>query len=225
MTTLRQIIIDSLRESGVVAVGDTPDGDVHTEALSRLQKLIKSLYGNELGEPLASLDYEDILDYEAAPENSRIIFDLDSAVTVDLPENPRDGARFGVIDVGGTFATYNLTLDGNGRHIESAATQVLNTNSLNRAWLYRADLGNWARVTDLTASDESPFPEEFDDYLVLLLAMRLNPRYGAETKGETIEAFNRARRQFRARYRQNSEQNSEEALLRLSGNRQPFFYE
>lgn len=218
MTTLRQIIIDALREANVVAVGETPDADVHAEALRRLQNIIRSLFGNELGEQLRTLDDEDLEGAEHLPVNARIVFNLGAAKTWDMYDNPRDGARFAVIDNGGNFATYNLTLNGNNRQIELADSVTLNTDAVNREWFYRADLGNWARVTDLTANDESPLPSEFDDYLITLLAYRLNPRYGAESSPTLVDTLTRMKRQFRARYRQEHEQDSEDALLLLPSN-------
>jgi hypothetical protein len=140
-----------------------------------------------------------------------------------LTPSPEDGCRFAVIDRAGNFETYPITIHGNGRNIEEASSVSLATNNLTREWFYRADLGNWVRVTDLTVNDESPFPEEFDDLLVIMLAFRLNPRYGAETRGETAEALNRARRQFRARYRQKTEVDVEDALIRGLSNHRYWF--
>lgn len=231
MTTLRQIITDSLRESGIISLGDEPEADSFQEGLRRLQVLIKSLVGHELGEPLKTLNYgrynieepnaisrdvSSVINSSYVPANTRLIFNISAATTIDLPPNPKDGARIAVIDNAGNFGTYNVTLDGNGRKIEDSATVTLNTNGLTREWFYRADTGNWVRVQDLVAESESPFPQEFDDYLTILLAIRLNPRYNAETKPETLEMLNRAKRQFRARYKQETEMEVEEALLRLS---------
>lgn len=219
MTTLRQIIIDAMRESGTIAVGMTPDGEEHVEALRRLQTIISNLFGHELGEPLQSVNHEDIRDYDEVPVNLRLVFNNEGGQTILLKKNPRDGARLGVIDNAGNFATYNTVVKGNGRKIELADLITLNTNLVNREWFYRADLGNWARVTDLTASSENPFPKEFDDFLVTLLALRLNPRYGIETKQETVDVVRRMRSQFRARYRQVREEPVDEALTRLTSNR------
>lgn len=231
MTTIRQIITDTFREAGILATGEEPDADQLDEALRRLNTLYKSLFGAELGEPLLPVNYGTqgltnsfALDEDQAseinstyvPSNSRLIFNIGSAVTLYLPPKPMDGARFGVIDNSGNLATYNVTVDANGRKIESASTLTLNTNSLNREWFYRADLAEWKRVADLLVGDESPLPAEFDDFLVTLLAFRLNPRYGAETDQNMIEILKRMRRLFRARYRQVTEMPSEAALYRLT---------
>jgi hypothetical protein len=231
MTTIRQIIIDAFRETGILGVDEEPDADQFAEGLRRINVLYDSLFGSELGEPLITRNYgkagltnvygqaEDIsLEVTSVylPTNTRLILNLDNSATVYLDPNPRDGARIGVIDSKDNLATYNVVLNGNGRNVESTSSITLATNSLNRTWFYREDLGNWVRVSDLVAGDSSPFPNEFDDLLTTMLAFRLNPRYGAETSTEMIEVLKRMRKMFRARYRQIREEGSEPGLYRLS---------
>lgn len=232
MTTLRQIIIDGLRESGIIGVGTTPDADEHDEGLRRLNNIIKSLFGTELGEPYADVNYgvnglvnsyskglDRASDIDSAyiPKNVRLIFNNGAAKTLYLHPAPQDGSRLAIRDNGSNLATFNVTLNANGRQIESANSVVLSTSDLTREWFYRADLGDWVRVTDLTANDQSPLPEEFDDLLMTLLALRLNGRYGADTGTDMMEILKRIRGIFRARYRQTSEQPSEPGLYRLTG--------
>lgn len=238
MTTIRQIVTDAFREANLVEVGGSVDADVFDEGVRRLQNLYRSLFGFELGEELSTINYGENgltntyakeldasseIDSTFVPSNVRMIFNIAAAETLYLDPSPRDGARFAVIDNGNNLATYNITLNGNGRQIELANSVTLATNSLNREWFYRADLGNWARVTDLDADAQSPLPSEFDDFLSTLLAFRLNPRYGAENSAEMIEVLKRMRKQFRARYRQTNEQPSEAGLLYLSSNRRGYY--
>lgn len=232
MTTIRQIIIDAYGESNIVALDDEPTAEQYDFGLRRLNTLIQSLFGNELGEPLIPVNYgtsglansygiaQDQTSYitsKYVPFNSRLILNLNTASTVYLNPKPKDGERFGVIDNAGNLGTYNLTVDANGRHIETTNSVTLNTNSLNREWFYRGDLNNWVRVADLISSDPSPLPSEFDDLLVTLLAFRINPRFGAETGTNLTEVLKRARKQFRARYSQIHEVSSELGLYRLTG--------
>lgn len=233
MTTNRDIINDAYREAGITGLGETPDADMLAEALRRLNTLYKSLFGNELGDPLTSVNYgqqgltnnfaknEDRsseINSTFVPSNSRIVLNIGAATTLFLPPNPRDGARFGVIDNAGNLATYNLTVDANGRKIESVNPIVLNTNSVNREWFYRADLGNWTRVIDIVVDDPAPLPIEFDDLLTTLLAIRVNPRHGATTADEMVQVMKRIGKLFKARYRQVSKQSSEPGLYRLTSN-------
>lgn len=227
MTTIRQIIIDAFRESGIIEVGTVPEAEEYSEAFDRLEVIVKSLVGNELGDKLTAINFGDyLLDSEYAklldessainavfiPANCRLIFNNGEEVELDLPPNPSDGNRVAVVDNADNFATYNVILKGNGRKIESAADITLSTDGLTREWFYRADTGNWVRLTDLESDDESPFPQEFDDLLILLLAMRINPRFGASTAAETVEAVRRSKVQFRSRYRQVVEQDVEDGL-------------
>ena len=234
MATVRDLIVDAYQENGILGAEEEPDADQLDVGLRRLNNLYKSLFSNELGEPLLPVNYGvqgidnvfGIIEDQSAdivstfiPVNSRLIFNLGAAATLYLDPNPRDGARFGVIDNGGNLATYNVTIKPNGRRIETASTLTLNTNSLNREWFYRGDLGNWVRVIDLALDDTSPLPAEFDDMLITLLNVRLNPRHGAKTSEEMVEVLKRMRRQFRARYHQVKEQSSELGLYRLSSNK------
>jgi hypothetical protein len=239
MTTIRQIIIDALREGGILAVGASPDNDEYAEALRRIQPVIKSLIGNELGEELRDISYgtsgltnpygiaadmSNQIQSLYVPNNTRLIFNNSATQTLFLTPNPRDGSRFGVVDNASNLATYPVTINANGRRIETATTLNLATNGMTREWFYRADTGNWARVTDLVGEDPSPFPSEFDDFLVISLAIRLNPRYGVATSPESIDVLRKVRSQFRARYHQTHQESSEEGLYRLTLNSYPGDY-
>lgn len=230
MTTIRQIIIDAYREGGLVQAGLTPEADEFDEGLRKLQTIILSLYGNELGVPLTSVsygnfgvtnaygkeeDYSSTINSTYIPNNVRLMVNTDGVQTLFLPPNPQDGARVAIVDNTGNFATYNMTINGNGRKVEGAGTVVLNTDSVKRQWFYRGDLGEWVLVDELTANSQSPFPQEFDDYLITRLAMRMNPRYQAQSAPETLAAMRQAKNQFTSRYSQRTEIGVEDALLRL----------
>lgn len=230
MGTIRQIVTDAYREAGIIGIEETLDVDKFTEGLRRFNVLFDSLFDNELGEPLINLnygqegltntyaknqDYASYIDNTYVPNNSRLYLNIGEAATLYLDPNPRDGARFAVVDNGGNLATYNITVNGNGRKIESASTVTLSTNGLTREWFYRGDTGNWVKVTDFIDGDSSPFPSEFDDFLTMMLAVRLNPRHGATTSTEMVEALKRSRKAFRSRYRQTQKMDSELGLYRL----------
>jgi hypothetical protein len=57
MTTIRQLITDALRESGILEVGVAPDAEETEEALRHMHRLLRSLFGNELGERLKSVNF------------------------------------------------------------------------------------------------------------------------------------------------------------------------
>lgn len=231
MTTARDIITDALRESGILALGETPSADSLAEGLTRLNVLVKGTFGYDFGEPLTVLNIgEEGIDTPEGlatvasegnstspiPVNSLLHANLTSGATVYLEPAPYDGARLSVVDLSGNFSTNPLVLDGNGKKINGASSVTLSTDSTNVSYFYRADKGEWVLFAPLTASDEFPFPTEFDDYFVTSLALRLNPRYGAETTQETLTALTRTRSMFRARYNQIIEKASELALQRIS---------
>lgn len=227
MTTIRQIIIDAFREGGLVQVGLTPEADEFDEALRKLKTIVRSLYGYEMGAPLVSVNYGDraATSYYSGnfyqsenfymPPNLRLMFNSAETATVYLSPNPRDGARIGIVDVGGSFEEYPVTVHANGKVIGESGTVALEEAGTNREWFYRADLGHWVEVTNLEPNSESPFPEEFDDLLITMLAMRLNPRYQETTAPETVQAYRRSRSQFRARYHQPKPMGLDLALTRM----------
>jgi len=230
MGTINQIVTDAYREAGIIGIEEVLDADKLTEGLRRLNVLFKGLFAAELGEPLTSVNYGSLnlnntyaqdqdasseIDSAYVPSNTRLLLNLSAPATVYLNPNPRDGARFGVVDAAGNLASFNLTVHGNGRKIESATSVALNTNSLTGTWFYRADTGNWVKTTDFVNGDSSPLPDEFDDLLVMYLAIRINPRHGATSSEEMVEALRRLRKIFKARYAQSSEQDSEIGLHRL----------
>lgn len=95
-----------------------------------------------------------------------------------------------------------LTLDGNGRTIGGAPQQQYYAPVPNMQWLYRADLGDWVPVQDMGLNDQCPFPEEFDDFFICALSMRLAPRYQKITAAETQKCAVDTLKRLKARYRQ-----------------------
>lgn len=233
MTTARDIIIDALREGGILALGETPEADASSEGLKRLNVIIRSLIGFEIGENLVpvafgtngvttpegiAIDQRDRILSSYLPSNTVLYVNQSSANTINLDPSPQDGARVSVIDSSGNFASNNFIIDANGRKIEGATSVTLNTNGAAVEWFYRADTGNWFKVTSLTENDTIPFPTEFEDLLSTMLAFRLNPRYGQESPGEMLASMARAKTMFKARYTQTTEMPAELALQRLKSN-------
>lgn len=205
MTLVSDIIKYAYRESNLIALASAVTSNQSSEALALLNSLVLSTVGNEAGDDYVDLvvggsyDQSDLIG-DWIPDNTRLLLNLTGTKRYYLDPYPFDGQRFAVVDVDTNLATYNITIDGNGRNVENAATLVLNTNGLNRQWMYRRDTGNWVKITSLTTGDQLPFPSEFDDYFITMLALRLNPRYGQELQGASLEALRRSRRQLRAKY-------------------------
>ena len=230
MTITQQIITDAYRASNLIGVGESPDLAQQDEALRYLNRIVKSALGNEVGDILNSFPigrkdisrpagypwWNDTPDNDwFVPKNTRLMCNLDNPVEVFLHPDPDDGSRLGAIDVPGNFSTNPLTIHGNGRLIEGATSVVLNVDETDKEWFYRADLGSWMLYSPLGIADDFPFPEEFDDFFVILLAVRLNPSYNTSIDAQGKEIFERSSRQFKARYTQNIQVRSELGLIRM----------
>lgn len=214
MTLVASIIQQSLRETNIIPNNANPNPNEALEAVARLQTLVLSVLGNEAGYVLEDwnvVSATNILKPSSFVQNptgftvaaqSRLICNLAAATTLLLDPQPQDGQRFSVVDAALNFATNNLTLNGNGRLIEGAPTAVLATDGFASQWIYRADLATWVVVDPLVEGSEMPFPEDFDDYFIIMLAMRLNPRYGRTLTQESQARLMQQRNQMILRYNQ-----------------------
>ncbi len=233
MTTIRQLVTDAYRESGIIQSGTVADTEQLDEGFRKLQSLISNLYGNEMGSPFEPVSYGKngltnayALEEDRKPflqdtyvhPNFRLYCNLTEDTTVFLAPNPVDGTRFAVADMSKNFATNNLVVNANGRLIDGEPSITLDTDGLSVQWFFRADIGTWQKVSPLTLDDQSPFPAEFDDMLTTKLAMRLNPRFLVQTAPEIAMEFKEANNKFKARYRAVQEVTSELSLRRLSQN-------
>lgn len=217
MTLVSDIIVQAFRENNILPLGKTPTDAQNTEALILYNANLNSFYGTDVGEhlqdwplgdfgldpenPLTS--YYPLFDYRCVQGpriNSRLIATNPQAMSVDFPSRAQDGARMAIIDPYGRLASAPVTLNGNGRTIEGAPTQLINTDSQRTVWMYRADRGDWMKISQLTLADENPFPLEFDQLIWCRLALRLNPRFGRAMDDQTREVLSVLSRDFKARY-------------------------
>lgn len=216
MTLVSSIIQDAFRESNIIPLAVAPTTNQGTEALRLYNAILDSLFGSDVGEnlqdyplgnfgrDLSAADYIPIVStdrgFNQPPINMRLIAVNDAAISIDFSAMPQDGSRYGILDPYGRLAAFPVTLNGNGRTIAGNPTFVANTNGLVREWVYRADLGTWMQSTGVLATNENPFPKDFDDMFVILLALRLNPRYGRSLSDMSQSIFRAARAKFLARY-------------------------
>lgn len=229
MTTLTTIVNNAFRESGITPVGVAPDTAEFNEALGLLCNLISALYTDDIGTTLTPYNVgnngviypttSDKTVFTLIPQNAMLACNLTSPLTLYFDPIPHDGALVTFFDASNNFATNNLTIMGNGRRIaNSTSPLVLNTNGANVTYMYNAGVG-WTAVTTLSAgTDNSPFASKYDDMLSILLALRINPRYGAEMDPQTSAYFKKLQKQFKAQYRHKEEVTSEDGLIALSSN-------
>jgi len=231
MTSVFQIIVDAYRQSNVLAIGVDPTDDQIDEALRYLNRVVKSVFGNEAGENLSAFPigkknitrpsgypwWNTIPDNDwFVPKNTRVMLNLDQSVNLYLHPAPNDGSRFAAIDVSKTLTTNPVTVYGNGNTIDGNDSIILNTDGFDAEWFYREDLANWAKYFPLVVTDTFPFPEEFDFFFIIQLAITLNPAYGVELDPQTQITYARSKSQIRSRYHQNIPTRSELALIRPS---------
>jgi len=230
MTTVSHIIYDAFRQSNLLALGASLSPAQQEEALRYLSRVVDSVLGNEAGEPLEAFPignkdierpsgdpwWNDVPDNEwFVPKNYRLMCNIQSRpLDIFLHPDPDDGSRFAMIDVAKTFGTYPVTVHGNGRLFEGQEKITFNEDGYNGEWFYRADLGNWQKVHPITLEDTFPFPPEFDEFFITMLAMRINPAYGASIDDQSAEVLRRSKSQLKARYKQIIPTRSELALIR-----------
>lgn len=234
MATLRKIVTDSYRESGIIQKGSQPDADQMQEGFEKLLMIIENVFGEEVGSLFQDINYGDdgltnsysldsdrqvFIDNSYARPSYRLLVNKTSPAEIFLDPSPYDGARFAVIDIGQNFAVAPITINADARRIEGAQDIVLDAAGTNASWFYRGDLGEWVKVSPLTLDSNSPFPSQFDDYFIIKLATRLHPRYLVQTAQESMMHYRELQRKFRSRYSTSQEMNSETALYRLRGHR------
>jgi hypothetical protein len=239
LTLISTIIRDAYREGNLIAKTAEPTTADYEEGLHLLNQNIASVYGIEVGEeyrpiligrnnisrPSGYPWYETVPDSTDwyVPANVRLVLNLQEPCTVYLDPNPRDGARFAVLDKSNNLSTYNLTVNGNGRTISGATSVVVSTNGAAREYTYRGDTGDWALVSPLELDDDFPFPTAFEAYFSIGLTIRLDPRYEIGISPSSAAVFSKGEKNFKARYRQSEEQSSEDAYLFTPGVRRRYY--
>jgi len=235
MTSTTDIILDAYRESNIISINAAPSTVQQAEAMRRLSSLVTSVYGNDVGENFQDwmVGYEGqrypnyswtALRWQYPIPQSRILFNDIISQTIYFPNRPYDRARMQFIDVQGVCGTYPVTLDGNGRLIEGVDSVVMNTDGVNKTWIYDAPNANWFLTDTLALGDEMPFPSDFDDYFIISLAGRLNPRYGRSLNDQSIARLAEMKDQLASTYRQKRAMPAQQGVLRLSDPNQQYFY-
>lgn len=215
MTLISSIINDAFRESNIIPINTPPNDVQNTEALRLYNAILSGLFGTDVGEtlrdwPLGNLGRDPELPCEefgpnshwlkTPPINTRLVATNESPFTVDLTVRPQDGSRYAIIDPFGQLATNPITLNGNGRVIDGAPTFIANENGFSNEWMYRADQGSWISITNKVLTDQNPFPQKYDEMFIILLAIRLNPRYGRDLTDLSKSILNANRTAFIAQY-------------------------
>lgn len=212
MTQCADILESAFYEAGLTTELQSATPTQTTKAMDTMTSIIKFLYGASAGEylnawPLGNVGRAPQYQYlpplqviQRVPLNAQLVATNENAITVDLPMGPSDGARFSIIDPFNNLVAAPVTVNGNGRTINGAPTITFNVNGYSAIFFYRDDLANWVRVTPLLITDEMPFPEEYDQMFIIMMAMRLNPVYGRNLSSTQTMFLKEFRQQFTARY-------------------------
>jgi hypothetical protein len=195
----------ALRKLRVIGQGETPTSADLTACLDTLNKLISEMVGFGGSHPIRSVTID--ASYEVSPRDPaiRLLCRHGSPITITLPSTDNmqlyDGMRVGIVDVSNNCATNNITIARNDWLLEGATSNItLNTNGANRLLMFRADLGDWKRATDLAADDDLPFPTDLDLSVALMLAQRMEGECGQQLRGADIGAAKAARLKMSAKY-------------------------
>lgn len=190
MATLTDLAARALGELSLVVAGETPATEDAATALSVVLDLMTLL--PEVG---AGRDMQDREVTEAciAGEDQRVLCQV-GGITVTTPYDPRDGARFAVLPIAGgtiTVTPYRRTIEGGSVSLSVTTATV---------WYYRADQGDWVKVTALESDDDSPYPPWCDLPIVHLAAEELAAQYERPLPPALIIKIEASRSKLRGRF-------------------------
>jgi len=214
MALASEIINLAYREANFRTVDSEPTPTEFSEGLTLLKPLVSNLPGMVTGirlrpwfvptpqktgavaaqYPALSSETSPPLNIKYPPSNSRLMLRDPDDIAIFFQYQPQAGAVMEYVDTGHAGI---VTLDGNGSFfgltgsteavvIDPAAGGGRNPP---RRWHYRADYGAWQELRPLTLTSLLPYPEEFDDYFISALAIRLSPRFGSEPRQITLMRF------------------------------------
>ena len=232
MTSVVSIISSALRETNLTPLGVAPSAAQQAEAFQLLSNIVSGILGSKAGDNLSPLPLgqEGIDSPSGYPwwsntlpanayvrSNTRLMLNLTGEGHVYFDPAPHDGARMGVVDCSDNLDLNPLTIYGNGRKIDADFDITLNIPGTIKEWVYREDIGTWVSVIPLDINGQMPWPSEFDDMFIILLALRLNPRYGQVIHPASMETLKDVQKNFSARYSQwTTQMPSEDGLLYLT---------
>lgn len=205
MATARETIKKGLRKLRVIGQGESPDSATLTDCLDALNKLLVEIVGFGGSHVLQARTID--TSYELSPRDPavRLLCRHSSPITITLPSvdtmEVYDGMRVGVVDVSNNASTNNITIARNSWLLEGATADLtLSTNNINRVWMFRGDLGDWKRATDLAVDDSLPFPTDLDESMALIFANRVGGEFGQALRPSDLALARAALRHLSAKY-------------------------
>ncbi|MGH7022121.1 MAG: hypothetical protein ACREEB_00870 [Caulobacteraceae bacterium] len=183
---VRDVIERAMRLLGALASGDAPTAEEMTDAMTAFNTLKASWFGTLIGGRITEQAVAGVI--AQAENGGEYVIPGGAAFTLTAPAKPKSGARFGVVDGGLDFATFNCTVNPNGRLIDGAAANlVLSANGVGGRWWYRGDAGNWVAEAAWTdPSNAVEFPDAIIAYMPYMLAMVLAAEFNTELRQDVI---------------------------------------
>lgn len=198
MTTISALIQSAYREGNLLAAGASPTANELTEAVAEYNSLVTNLLTFQRSNNLMDVIANAGATYPMTVSKHTRIVQQGGTGTINFPAVPDDGARMGLIQ--GSTSGGTLTLSGNGYTINGTATSVFAAPSAATEWFYRGDVGDWKVVKTFASSDDSIFPQVFDDMIQAYIFMRLASRYNKQISPSTQAVYDRGLEQFTSRY-------------------------
>jgi len=197
--TARDIIRHGLWAVRRVPFGQEPDAAVASYALSQLNDVLDHIAAFGAGRQAVNVRLLTSTEVPRQVTAARVL--ASGGISLTLPEEPHDGARLSVVDAQNDFATNPMTLKPNGLLIEGGTADLtLNTQGLKRSWMFRSDLADWVRVSDLTLDSAMPYPEEFNATFKLWVGERVGNSFGLRLGPDDQRMLEDGRAQLRTRY-------------------------
>lgn len=205
--TINDIIHRALRMLTGLGPTRTISAPQASQGLIAFQDMILTMPGISVGgswsEVIISADY-------VAGEDQRIIKTLGTE-TVTLPNLIYTDTGLGV-PTADVYSSCEMRGPADGTRVQV----VDRTTGLSEFHIWRADRAHWVTIQDLILSDESPFGAQMDAFLPAMLAVELQPEYGAELQPATIAKAEQGRAAIAMRYRRRVKTGVDPVLLRLT---------
>lgn len=203
MATATETIRLALRKLRALDVNGNPLSGQQTNALADLNGYLSAFFDSmQWRDTHIDDDYTVPNDFPA----QRLIVRHSAAITITGPTEPCDGFRLAIVDASNNAATYNITLarPSSGDYLIEGADSSLTlaTNNVSRIWMFRGDLGDLKRATDLALSDNLPFPSAFDYGMGLILATLIGSDSARELSQNDYNIMRGAKTRLANRYRQ-----------------------
>jgi len=168
-----------------------------TEALEALNGMLAGLQNEGIG---GRQDGVDITGNEEVNFPSYLYIKATAPLTIKLPKMANDGFLVSFIDINGSFAASNVTVDPQGVKIAGGLSLVLNINNTNDRYMYRADLGEWVKFSTLTINDNLPYPVDFDEALSSMLSIRTSAENADDIPQTAVLLAQNGLRRLQQRY-------------------------